>query len=74
MSLFAPCLCILKSKACLKRDLLSHSKAQAAAQIHELGDIQLKVPVHIPSHGSDVDLRSPDHVDVGVVLRPASPN
>lgn len=38
------------------------------------GDIQLKVPVDIPSRGSDVDLRSPDHADPGIVLRPASPN
>lgn len=38
------------------------------------GDIQLKVPVDIPSRGSDVDLHSPDHADPGIVLRPASPN
>lgn len=50
------------------------SKAQAAVQIHDIGGIQLKVPVHIPSHGSDVDLCSPEHADVGIVLRPASPN
>jgi len=48
----------LKIKVSLKDDFLPQSKAQVAAQIHDLGDIQLRVPVHTPSHGSDVDLHS----------------
>lgn len=45
---------------CPKGDFLSWSKALTAAQVHELGDVQLRVPADIPSHGSDVDLRFPD--------------
>lgn len=64
---FFATLCTLKTKECLKQDLLSHSKAQATGQIHHLGDIQPKMSIHIPHHDSCVDLCSPDHADIGIM-------